>query len=61
MRNKFLNHLIKNGNKKTCEIILLKSFKSLQKNSKKCYKRIFKLAVVNSTPIFRIIVLKKKK
>lgn len=58
---KFLNFLLQNGNKKTCEKILLKCFKNLQKSSDKCHKKIFKLALVNSTPIFRIIVLRNKK
>lgn len=58
---KFLNFLLRNGNKKTCESILLKCFKNLQKSSNKCHKKIFKLALVNSTPVFRIIVLKNKK
>ena len=61
LKNKFLNFLLKNGNKKTCESVLLKCFKNLQKSSNKCYKRIFKLALINSTPVFRIIVLKNKK
>jgi len=61
LKTKFLNHLLKNGNKKTCEIILLKCFKNLQKSSNKCHKKVFQLALINSTPVFRIIVLKNKK
>ena len=52
---------MKNGNKKTCETILLKSIKTIQKSCKKSYKAILKLAVINSTSTFRTIQLKKKK
>jgi len=61
LKTKFLNHLLRNGNKKTCEGVLLKCFKNLQKSSNKSHKKIFKLAVINSTPVFRLIVLKNKK
>lgn len=59
-KGKFMNHYLYNGNKKTCETILLKSFKSLQKTSKKPYKKVLKLSIINSSPIFRIVALKKK-
>jgi ribosomal protein S7 len=58
---KLINHLLKNGNKKTCENLLLKSLKDIQKNSLKSYKKIFKIAIINSSTIFRIVKLKKKK
>lgn len=61
LKEKFINHYLYNGNKKKCETILLKSFKSLQKTSKKPYKKVLKLSIINSSPIFRIVVLKKKK
>lgn len=61
IKSKLLNHLLKNGNKKTCENILLKSFKTIQKNSLKSYKKVIKIAIVNSASIFRIIKLKQKK
>jgi len=61
LKTKFLNHLLRNGNKKTCENVLLKCFKNLQKSSNKCHKKILKLALINSTPVFRIIVLKNNK
>jgi len=61
IKNTFINHLMVNGGKKTCETILLKSFKSIQKNCKKSHKTILKLAIINSTSTFRIVYLKKKK
>ena len=61
LKIKFLNFLLKNGNKKTCENVLLKCFKTLQKSSNKCHKKVFKLALINSTPVFRTIILKNKR
>jgi ribosomal protein S7 len=61
IKSKLVNHLLKNGNKKTCESILLTSFKTLQKSSLKSYKKIIKIAVINSASIFRIVKLKQKK
>lgn len=52
---------MKNGNKKTCETILLKSLKNLQKDCDKPHKTIIKLAIINSTSTFRLIQLKQKK
>jgi len=56
-----INHLLNSGNKKTSEKLLLKSFKNIQKTSKKSYKEILQLAVVNSLVIFRIVLLRSKK
>lgn len=61
IKHTFVNHLMVSGKKKTCETILLKSFKSIQKNCKKPHKIILKLAIINSTSTFRIVYLKKKK
>lgn len=58
---KLINHLLKNGNKQTCENILLKSLKNIQKDSLKSYKKVLKIAITNSASIFRIIKLKQKK
>ena len=57
---KIINHLLKNGKKKTCESILLKSFKNIQKNSLKSHKKVIKIAIINSASIFRIVKLKQK-
>ena len=61
IKTKLLNHLTKNGEKKTSEKILLKSLKKLQKNSIKSTKDIIKTALVFSTPIFKIHILENKK
>ena len=61
IKDKLINHLIINGNKKTCETILIKSFKTIQKLCKKSHKTIIKLAIINSTSAFRLIELKPKK
>lgn len=57
---KFINYLLISGKKETCESILLKSFKELQKKSIKSHNKIAKLAVKNSALAFRINKLKKK-
>ena len=61
IQNKFINHLIKNGEKKTSEKILLKSFKVLQKNSLKKSQKICQLALIHSIPIFKLHQIKNKK
>jgi len=61
LKEKILNHIQKNGQKKTSEKILNKSFKLIQKSQKKSHNEIFKLSVVNSTPTFRVIKLKNNK
>ena len=44
IQHKLINHLMKNGKKKTSEKVLLKSFKDLQKKSKKKPIKVVKLA-----------------
>jgi ribosomal protein S7 len=61
LKKKWITLLMKNGNKKTCEIITLKSLKKLQKLSTKQLKNIIKLSVLNSTPIFKIQINTNKK
>ena len=61
IKAKFINHLMESGQKKTSEKILLKSFKELQKNSNKKFIRVLKLALIYSTPIFKIYKIKNKK
>ena len=60
-KNKTINHILKNGKKQISEEILKKSFKSLQKVQKKSHNEIIKQSILNSTPTFRIIKLKRKK
>lgn len=54
VKNKIINHLMLNGEKKTSEKILLKSFKELQKSSKKRSKKLIELAITFATPLFKI-------
>lgn len=61
IKHKFINHIMKNGNKKTCENVLLKSIKTIQKSCDKSHKTILKLALINSTSTFRVIKLKRKR
>jgi ribosomal protein S7 len=61
IQKKLINHLIKNGKKKTSETILLKSLKKLQKNSFKKSKKIFQLALIHLTPIFKLHKISNKK
>ena len=41
-----VNHLVQNGNKITCENILSKSLKLIQKSQKKSHSEIIKLAPI---------------
>ena len=61
LKNKIINHLISNGKKEISEKILLKSFKELQKHSVKKSAKILKLALIYSTPIFKLHKITNKK
>jgi ribosomal protein S7 len=61
LETKLLNHLTKSGSKKTSEKIIFKSLQKLHKESYKDTKEIVKKALINSTPAFRIQVIKSKK
>lgn len=61
IKNKIITNIMNNGSKKTSESILFKSFKKLQKNSKKQSKKVFQLALVNATPIFKLHRIENKK
>ena len=62
-KNKIVNVFMKNGKKYTCEKILLKSSKLLQKSSKKNFQNLVQLAVINTTSAFKLNeqVMKKGK
>ena len=60
-KSKIVNHFLQNGNKVTCEIILSKSLKLIQKSQVKSHSEIIKLAILNATPVFRIMELKEKR
>ena len=63
LRNKIINVLMINGKKYTGEKILLKSSKLLQKSSKKPFRNLVQLAVINTTSAFKLNeqVMKKGK
>ena len=61
IKNKLINHLIVKGKKNKSETIALKSFKTLQIDSKKSSKRLFQLALISNTPIFKINTITQKK
>ena len=63
IKSKLINHLIVNGKKETSEKTLNKNFKTLQKRSRKCSSKLFQLALISSTSVFRLhrISLKNRK
>lgn len=63
LKDKIINVLMKNGKKHNGEKILLKSSKLLQKSSKKSFKNLVQLAIINTTSVFKLNeqVMKKGK
>jgi small subunit ribosomal protein S7 len=61
IKKKLLNHLMKNGEKKTSEKIFLQSLKEIQKTSLKQTKSLVKTALINTAPIFKLHTIKNKK
>ena len=61
IKKKLYKHILKNGKKPISEKIITKSFKSIQKFQTKSHSEILKLAIINTTPIFRVIKLKNKR
>ena len=61
IRNKIINHLIVSGKKETGEKVLLKSFKEIQKDSKKRSQELVKLGIIYSTPTFKLHRIENKK
>lgn len=61
LKQKLFNYILKNGEKKTSEKIVSKSFKSIQKYNKKSHNEVVKLSLINSTPTFRIVKLKNNR
>lgn len=54
LKSKMVNSLLINGKKNTSEKILLKFAKRLQKSTNKNFKSLLQLALINSTPTFKI-------
>ena len=61
IKNKFINHLIVKGKKSKSENIILKSFKTIQKESKKRSERLLQLALISTIPLFKINKITNKK
>jgi ribosomal protein S7 len=61
IKQKLINHITLNGEKKTGEKIVLNCFKELHKKSKRKTDDIMKLAIINATPIFKLHTIKNKK
>lgn len=61
IKTKMENHLMRNGEKKTSEKLLLQSLKELQKTSSKQTKNLIKLALTQTTPIFKLQKIENKK
>ena len=61
LKEKTINHILKNGKKQVSEKIIKSTLKSVQKVQKKSHNVILKLAIFNSMPTFRIIKLKRRK
>ncbi len=60
LKQKIFTHYMENGKKQTSESILLKTLKLIQKSNKQFHIGIIKLAIVGSTPMFRVMKLKTK-
>jgi len=61
-QNKFINYVMQDGKKQTSEKLLLKSYKLIQKiQIKKNFKEIFKIALINSSPVFFLKQIKRTK
>ena len=61
IKNKIYNHLMVSGNKFSCEKILFKNFKLLQKSTKKNHKELIKYTIINLAPTIQLRQIKKKK
>jgi ribosomal protein S7 len=61
IKNKIISHLLVNGEKKTSENSLLKSFKELQRHSSKSSKKLVQLAIMYSLPVFKLHKMTQKK
>mmetsp|Transcript_21796 Transcript_21796/g.40700 ORF Transcript_21796/g.40700 Transcript_21796/m.40700 type:complete len:155 (-) Transcript_21796:353-817(-) len=54
LKNQIVNIIMTSGNKRTGEKILLKFAKSFQKSTKKNFQNLVQLAIINSTPVFKL-------
>jgi len=61
LKNKIINSLMSHGQKVTCEKILIKTLKNLQKLNNKNYKNILQLFIESLTPVFKFNKQSKKR
>lgn len=61
LKNKIINSFMSNGQKETCEKILTKTLKNLQRSNNKNYKNILQLFILTLTPIFKLNTQSKKR
>lgn len=61
LKERILNSLMQNGQKETCEKILLKTIKKTQKSNKQNFKSLLQLTIVNLTPTFKLNKQSKKR
>jgi len=61
LKNKIINSLMSNGQKETCEKILTKTLKNIQRNNTKNFKKILQLFILNLTPVFKFNKQSKKR
>ena len=61
LKSKLVNTIMRSGNKGTGEKMIIKSIKLLQKSTNKKHVNLIKLAIINSTPTFRVTQQAKKR
>lgn len=62
IKNTIFNQITFNGNKFKSEKLVYKSLKKIQKiQKKKNFQQLFKIAIVNSSPVFYIKTIKRKR
>jgi len=61
IQSKLINHLTLKGRKETGEKNFIKSIKELQKTSIKCSRKIIQIALIYSTPLFKLHKMRLKK
>lgn len=61
LKERIINSLMQNGQKETCEKILLKIIKHTQRSNSRNFKNLLQLAIVNLTPTFKLNKQSKKR
>lgn len=61
LKNKIINSFMSNGQKETCEKILTKTLKNIQRDNIKNLKKIIQLFILDLTPVFKFNKQSKKR